>query len=570
MDGIPQAMTAAELPKSQPGEASQRLPTAAETLDYLRDCTERSVLFWDTLRRRGDDMLKHARLGMPPPLDFRSETILDARRFTPHPANYALLRIVEAEGAAADESTARKAPVLVLDPRAGHGPGIGGFRRESEIGMALREGHPVYFAAFLPEPCAGQTLADVHHALRRFVATIAERHPGRPPILYGNCQAGWAAALLAADCEGVAGPVVMNGSPISYWAGEAGINPMRLLAAFTGGSWPAHLLSDLGGGVFDGAWLAQNFEALNPGRALWDKYAGLFTRVDAERDRFLAFERWWGGFHHLARDEIVAIVENLFIGNQLEQGVFRICEGCHADLRRLRSPLVVFASWGDNITPPHQALGWIPTVWPDTAALEAAGQRIVYLTNPRVGHLGIFVSATVAQHEHRAILASMEEIAALPPGLYQMTVEDVDGHEEQRVGFVRRKVEEIRFPFDRRSFERVRETSAVLAAAYETFVGPWVRACTTQWTAEALRWLHPMRAGRYGFSGAFNPGMRVVAAWADAVRAAGRHPLADDHPLLIEERAAMARVSSAFDAVRRWRDALAEQAAATWKERDAG
>ncbi|HEY9250109.1 MAG TPA: DUF3141 domain-containing protein, partial [Rariglobus sp.] len=140
-------MTAAELPKSQPGEASQRPPAAAETLDYLRDCAERSVLFWDTLRRRGNDMLEHARLGMPPPLDFRSETILDARRFTPRPASYALLRIVEAEGAAADEGAARKAPVLVLDPRAGHGPGIGGFRRESEIGMALREGHPVYFAA---------------------------------------------------------------------------------------------------------------------------------------------------------------------------------------------------------------------------------------------------------------------------------------------------------------------------------------------------------------------------------------------------------------------------------------
>ena len=84
----------------------------------------------------------------------------------------------------------------------------------------------------------------------------------------------------------------------------------------------------------------------------------------------------------------------------------RICQGGFADLRRIRNPLVIFASYGDNITPPHQALGWIPVVYRDTDDLKAAGQRIVYLTNLHVGHLGIFVSAAVARFEHRAILES--------------------------------------------------------------------------------------------------------------------------------------------------------------------
>jgi hypothetical protein len=57
--------------------------------------------------------------------------------------------------------------------------------------MALGESHPVYFVVFYPEPSRGQTLADVHHALRRFLEAVAARHPGRPPVLYGNCQAGW-------------------------------------------------------------------------------------------------------------------------------------------------------------------------------------------------------------------------------------------------------------------------------------------------------------------------------------------------------------------------------------------
>lgn len=108
------------------------------------------------------------------------------------------------------------------------GPGIGGFKHDSEVGMAMHEGHPVYFAIFFPEPCPGQTLADVHHTLRRFVEEISRRHHGQAPVLYGNCQGGWAVALLSADCEGLAGPAVLNGSPLSYWAGASDVNPMRV------------------------------------------------------------------------------------------------------------------------------------------------------------------------------------------------------------------------------------------------------------------------------------------------------------------------------------------------------
>ena len=75
-----------------------------------------------------------------------------------------------------------------------------------------------------------------------------------------------------------------------------------------------------------------------------------------------------------------------------------MADPCVVDLKRIRNPMVIFASSGDNITPPHQALAWLPAIYPDTPALKTAGQRIVYLLNPHVGHLGIFVSASVAQH----------------------------------------------------------------------------------------------------------------------------------------------------------------------------
>ena len=38
--------------------------------------------------------------------------------------------------------------VVVIDPRAGQGPGIGGFKPVSEVGNAFKAGHPVYAIGF--------------------------------------------------------------------------------------------------------------------------------------------------------------------------------------------------------------------------------------------------------------------------------------------------------------------------------------------------------------------------------------------------------------------------------------
>lgn len=550
--------------RSSEASAANEIRSLRQLLDYQRDLFERTVLFWDTLGERADNMLEHERTGLRPLLDFKYETLLDARRFE-HPANYALLRITEIDGSCWDDCVdLEKPPVVVVDPRAGHGPGIGGFKRESEVGMALREGHPVYFVIFFPEPAPGQTLADVLHALRRFVGEVAQRHPGKAPVLYGNCQAGWAITLLSADCEGLVGPAVLNGSPLSYWAGESGANPMRIAAGLLGGAWLAHLTADLGNGRFDGAWLAENFESLKPEKAIWEKYARLFTNIDSERERFLEFERWWNGFYFLSREEILAIVENLFIGNKLEQGRLHICDGCSADLRRIRNPLVIFASYGDNITPPHQALGWIPAVYRDTEDLKRAGQRIVYLTNPHVGHLGIFVSAGVARLEHRAILESLADIEALAPGLYEMKIDNPSGDPEchkpsYRVQFEPREVEGLKVDYPRDAFERVRRMSEFNETLYRTFASPWVQTIATPWTADLLKWLHPMRTSRYLFSEAFNPWMRGVHMLAGSL-AKKRRALAKDHPLIVRERKTAEDITEVLESLRKVRDALYEQA----------
>src|SRR6516225_7257904 len=184
-----------DVPRSPASSAAPETLRAASPLDvlaYQRDVLERSILFFDTLRKRANIVLEHEYAGLPAVLNFASEMILDARQFEP-PANYALLRIVEVGDMCWDDCVdPDKPPVIVIDPRAGHGPGIGGFKRDSEVGIALHVGHPVYFVIFFPDPCPGQTLGDVLAALRRFVEHVASLHPAHPPLLYGNCQAGWA------------------------------------------------------------------------------------------------------------------------------------------------------------------------------------------------------------------------------------------------------------------------------------------------------------------------------------------------------------------------------------------
>lgn len=127
---------------------------------YWGDMLWRTVASGEALRQRANNMTEHEAAGMPPLLHFESEQVADGHDLQPA-SNYRLLRVTRC-GTDALEKHVRKgaAPVLVVDPRAGHGPGIGigGFKRDSEVGMALLEGHPVYFVVFDPEPVEGQTM----------------------------------------------------------------------------------------------------------------------------------------------------------------------------------------------------------------------------------------------------------------------------------------------------------------------------------------------------------------------------------------------------------------------------
>ena len=230
------------------------------------------------------------------------------------------------------------------------------------VKSALHEaGHPCYFIGFLPEPMPGQMIEDIVAAEAIFLEHVIALHPdadGKPTVV-GNCQAGWAVMMVAAKRPELFGPIIVAGSPLSYWAGVRGQNPMRYAGGILGGTWLTALMGDLGNGIFDGAWLVSNFENLNPANTNWTKPYNLYAKIDTEPARYLEFEQWWGGHTRLNANEMQFIADELFIGNKLSTADIVSSDGSSFDLRNIRSPIVVFCSKADNITPPPQALDWI-------------------------------------------------------------------------------------------------------------------------------------------------------------------------------------------------------------------
>ena len=510
--------------RGSPGPPTR--PTAAQ----------RSVLFWDILRERGNNYIEHKKEGTPPLLAFKWEIVQDGRTFD-RPVNYALIRIIPPEGVKVDDT---KRPFMIVDPRAGHGPGIGGFKQDSEVGVALQFGHPVYFVIFFPEPEPGQTILDVSAAETKFLETVVRRHPKSPkPTIYGNCQGGWASMMIAANDPDKVGSIVINGAPMSYWSGSwsegEGENPMRYSGGLLGGSWLSLFASDMGNGKFDGAYLVENFENLNPANTNWNKYYNVWKNVDTEKERFLEFEKWWGGYFLMNEEEIRWIVDNLFVGNKLARGEVKAAPGTYLNLKAIRSPIVIFSSKGDNITPPQQAINWIADVYSSTAEIKANGQVIVALVQEDVGHLGIFVSGKIAQKEHTEIVEALDYIEMLRPGLYVMELQETSGKGKDKYLSTFREVrlEDMRNlnrleRRDEKPFEVVAEVSLMNEKAYALFGRPLVKSMVNEKTAELGRNLHPLRVQRWFFSD-FNPVMWPVAAMASTVKA-GRKPVEAGNP----------------------------------------
>src|SRR5262249_49909239 len=107
--------------------------------EYANDGAQRWVVFLDTLCQRGEAVTAREKEAFAPVLAFDYDLIIDGRKLE-RPVNYALVRIHPPQGVMPPREDGR--PWVIIDPRAGHGSGIGGFKSETEAGGALRDGQP--------------------------------------------------------------------------------------------------------------------------------------------------------------------------------------------------------------------------------------------------------------------------------------------------------------------------------------------------------------------------------------------------------------------------------------------
>ncbi|MBV6274241.1 DUF3141 domain-containing protein [Alcaligenaceae bacterium CGII-47] len=532
--------------------------------EYSADSWQRFILYADIRRQRGDQYREHLQEQIPNVLDFECELIMSGLTFT-RPINYGMVRILPGADVSIDPL---KRPFIVIDPRAGHGPGIGGFKPDSEIGAAMKAGHPCYFIGFLPDPVPGQTVEDVMRGLANFVRHAGELHQGSrgKPAVIGNCQAGWQVMMAASLWPELFGPLIIAGTPLSYWAGN---NPMPYGGGLTGGSWLTALTSDLGAGRFDGAWLVQNFEKLDPANTWWKKNYHLYTKVDTEGPRYLDFEKYWGGYVFLNDIEMQYIVDELFIGNRLSNAELLTSDGLRIDLRNIRSPVVVFCSYGDNITPPPQALGWITDLYRDDEDIAGHDQTIVYATHDSIGHLGIFVSGKVARKEHVEFTSHIDLIDLLPTGLYEATIDDkseadqsphgLDTQDGIGMALHRRSLEDVRNivkpnPESDRRFSAAARVSETNLALYKSFVQPWIRSMISPKTAAMMQTLHPLRIS-YEWWSSTNIMAPVITRAAARLREE-QQSVAPDNPFWQAQENVSAMTVHLLDSYRDQRDQL--------------
>jgi hypothetical protein len=253
------------------------------------------------------------------------------------------------------------------------------------------------------------------------------------------------------------------------------------------------------------------------------------------------------------------------VGNKLWSGGVSGIDGHSFDLRQIKSPIILFASMGDNITPPQQAFNWVADVYGSTDEIKAHGQVIVGLLHQNAGHLGIFVSGKVAKKEYTEIVSVLKSVEALQPGLYGMEIIEkpqADGRMTYDVQFVEVRLEQIvgrlnRFQrVDEKPFKAVEKVSEFNQRAYELFARPLVQKMSNEVGAKLGRALHPLRMQRWAISD-LNPWMAWLGPVAESVRS-HRQALGPESPSRQTERFVSECVGSALDFYREVRDAVSE------------
>ena len=186
-----------------------------------------------------------------------------------------------------------------------------------------------------------------------------------------------------------------------------------------------------------------------------------------------------------------------------------------------------------------------------------------------IGHLGIFVSGSVAKKEHDEFASNIDLIDVLPPGLYEAVMMPKDPEDasadliggDYLVRFEARTLDDIRAlggndEEDDRKFAAAARVSEINLGLYRTFVQPWVRSWANEGFAKWMRQFHPLRL-QYEMFSHTNPFMRPLLSCMGDVRA-NRQPVPKDNPFWQAQEQLGDWIETSLDAYRDVRDHASE------------
>jgi hypothetical protein len=378
----------------------------------------------------------------------------------------------------------------------------------------------------------------VWNAEAAFIEEVARRHPqalGKPAVI-ANCQAGWQTAIMAATRPELAGPLLLAGSPLSYWAGVRGKNPMRYLGGLLGGTWATALAATSGAGKFDGADLVAELREAQPGQhAVGQALQRLRQR--RHRGRTVPRLRDLVGQPGAAQRPRDAVDRRQPVRRQqARRGKLRTRDGLQIDLRNIQSPIVVFASWGTTSPRRSRRSAGSPTSTATRPTSSCRGRRSSTRCTTPPATSASSSRARSPPRSTRSSSSAMDMLDMLPPGLYEATFEEIDkdpptptwSRAPTCFRLEPRTLDDIRALGensleDEMRFAAAQRISNINLQLYEPYVAPFVRAAVTPEMAAAMRELHPNRM-RFAMFSDENPFMRFVAGMAEQARAehAGR------------------------------------------------
>ena len=105
-------MSSKQTPVPQAQLSSDMFGMFGPAMDYAIDAAQRTVLFWDVMRQRGNQYREHMAESVPNVLNYEAELIIDGRTLK-RPVNYGLVRIVPPQDVEIDMN---RRPFIVIDP----------------------------------------------------------------------------------------------------------------------------------------------------------------------------------------------------------------------------------------------------------------------------------------------------------------------------------------------------------------------------------------------------------------------------------------------------------------------